>query len=103
MCGNECNNVLRWNTKMVRSICSKAIIALCHMSSYIWQCYTYTVGKKMVEKFAPSAKQQEFNHKNRIVCVWEARLVKAVTLNLTQPLLHVIPVLSYFLHLCIDT
>lgn len=56
----------------------------------------------MMKKCTPSAKQHEFNNKNRIVCVWEAPLVKAVSLNLTQPFLHVIPFLSYFLHLCID-
>lgn len=62
----------------------------------------YCRHKNMMKKFTPSAKQHEFNNKNRIVCVWEARLVRAVSSNLTQPFLHVIPFLSYFLHLCID-
>lgn len=35
MSGNRFNNVQRWNTKIARSICSKAITALCQMSSYI--------------------------------------------------------------------
>lgn len=72
---------------------SHVIVHMAMLRIYCWQ--------KMVEKCAPSAKQHEFNNKNRIVCVWEAQLFKAVTLNLIQLLLHVIPFLSYFLHLCI--
>lgn len=46
--------------------------------------------------------QHKFNNENRIVCVWEAQLVKAVSLNLTHPYPHVIPVLSHFLPLCTE-
>lgn len=46
--------------------------------------------------------QHKFNNENRIVCVWEAQLVKAVSLNLSHPYPHVIPVLSHFLPLCTE-
>lgn len=44
--------------------------------------------------------QHKFNNENRIVCVWEAQLVKAASLNLTHPYPHVILLLSHFLPLC---
>lgn len=44
--------------------------------------------------------QHKFNNENRIVSVWEAQLVKAVSLNLTHPYPHVIPVPAHFLPLC---
>lgn len=60
--------------------------------------YAYTPGKEVLrggrgeeKKCVWCSQQHKFNNKNRIVCVWEAGLVKAVSLNLTHPYPHVIP------------
>lgn len=46
MCGSGFNNVRRWNTKMLRSICGKAIATLCQMSLYMRNAMHTLLAKK---------------------------------------------------------
>lgn len=50
MCGNRFNNVRRWNTKMVRSVCSRAITILCQMSVCIRNAMRTLRPKKYEDK-----------------------------------------------------
>lgn len=68
---------------------------LCFMSLYIrqWQ-------ENMREKMDAICQTAWIQEQNWTVCVWEAQLVKDVSLNLTQPVLRDIHFTSYCLHLC---
>ena len=50
MCGNRFNNVRRWNTKMVRSVCSRAITILCQVSVCIRNAMRTLRPKKYEDK-----------------------------------------------------
>lgn len=50
MCGNRFNNVRRWNTKTVRSVCSRAITILCQMSVCIRNAMCSLRPKKYEDK-----------------------------------------------------
>lgn len=97
MCGNGFNNVRHWNTKMVRSICSKAITALCQMLCI--HCRQRRMKEKNVYDVPNSI---NLTIKTELFVCGKLSLVKAVKLNLTHPFPHVIPFLSYFLHLRVD-
>lgn len=103
MSGNRFNNVQRWNTKIVRFNMQQSNHGALSDVIVHKECYAYAAGKEVWrQKFIRFSKVHKFNNKYRIVCMWEAQLVKAVSLNLTHPFSHVIPFLSYFLRPCID-
>lgn len=101
MCVNGCNNVQHWNTKHAPK--QSLHFVICHST---WGKAMHTLfAKNKMEKNVPHL-QNAMNltgKKNWIVCVWEAQLVKVVSLNLTQSFQRVISFLSYFLHVSTET